>query len=97
MILELGEEINRLKNELHAFAGLMTEFRVTGPDGRKREPQWKESLIRIADEPSHQALVQIRSEQLQAAIPPEASGSVLIQALHDFFLEEASAHSGIMI
>jgi hypothetical protein len=44
-------------------------------------------LARIADEPSHQALVRARSVELEAAIPPEASTRDLIQALHGFFLE----------
>jgi hypothetical protein len=45
MIVELGEEINRLKSELHAFTGLMMEFRVTGLDGRQGEPRWREGLL----------------------------------------------------
>ena len=62
MAFELGKKLINLQEQVEVLEGVMMEFRVTGPDGRKREPRWRESAELIASEPG---FLQLRDERLR--------------------------------
>jgi hypothetical protein len=79
MTIQLANYINRQLIRIAALESILKKNQI---------PDWQEDAERIAHEPPSQGTTDAHRHHLQYSIPDDTPESMLIRALHRYFLEE---------